>query len=106
MEKDYIPLETQSQGNPSVTASEDREVLPKTKGKQKRHSEVTINSKDWTPIAVPRAKKPRKAPTKPVGSPKQIEKQKITVINPVVNSKGKLPKSIDHKFVQGPAKGK
>ncbi|MBW0509361.1 hypothetical protein O181_049076 [Austropuccinia psidii MF-1] len=99
-------MKIQSQGKPSVTASEDREALPRTKGKQKGHSEVAINSKEWSPIAVLRDKKPRKAPKKPVGSPKTVEKQKINFINPVANFKGKLPNSRDHKFVQGPAKGK
>ncbi|MBW0520348.1 hypothetical protein O181_060063 [Austropuccinia psidii MF-1] len=30
----------------------------------------------------------------------------ITIINPVVTSKGKLPKAVDRKFGQGPLKGK
>ncbi|MBW0469928.1 hypothetical protein O181_009643 [Austropuccinia psidii MF-1] len=81
-----------------VQASEDRKALPTTKGQQKRPSEVAINSKEGTPIPVPRGKKPRKAPSKPV------EKQKLEFINPVVNSKGKFPKSIDHEFLQWPSK--
>ncbi|MBW0576472.1 hypothetical protein O181_116187, partial [Austropuccinia psidii MF-1] len=80
VEENYNPLETQSQANTPVTPSEPEG----SKGKGKRHIEGLITAKKWTPIAT--------------------KNRKITIINPVVTSKGKFPKSADKKFVQGTVK--
>ncbi|MBW0571516.1 hypothetical protein O181_111231, partial [Austropuccinia psidii MF-1] len=100
MEETYIPLETQSHANIPVTPSEPEG----SKGKGKRHSEGLITAKNWTAIATQRIRKP--------GNSASIQGKptlttcigKITIINPVVTSKGKLPKLADNKFVQGTIK--
>ncbi|MBW0573163.1 hypothetical protein O181_112878 [Austropuccinia psidii MF-1] len=44
-------------------------------------------------------------PSEPVGRKSKGKRhKKITIVNPVVTSKGKLPKSADDKFVQGTVK--
>ncbi|MBW0465557.1 hypothetical protein O181_005272 [Austropuccinia psidii MF-1] len=100
VEENYIPFETKSQANTPVTPSEPEG----SKGKGKRHSEGLMTEKKWTPISTQRNRKPRNPPSiqgKPtlttcIGN--------ITIINPVVTSKGKFPKSADKKFVQGTVK--
>ncbi|MBW0494823.1 hypothetical protein O181_034538 [Austropuccinia psidii MF-1] len=100
VEENYIPLETQSQANTPVTPSE-----PKgRKGKGKRHSEGLITKKKWTPIATPKNIKPQKSASIQGKPTLTTFTGKITIIKPVVNSKGKLPKSADKKFVQGTVK--
>ncbi|MBW0571179.1 hypothetical protein O181_110894, partial [Austropuccinia psidii MF-1] len=96
----FIPLETQSQDNTPVKPSEPEG----RKGKGKRHSEGLITTKMWTPIATQRNIKPRNSASIQ-GTPTLTTcTGKITIINPVVTSKGKLPKAIDRKFVQGTVK--
>ncbi|MBW0547602.1 hypothetical protein O181_087317 [Austropuccinia psidii MF-1] len=100
LEDNFIPLESQSQANTSVTPSEPEG----SKGKGKRHSEGLITVKKWTPIATQKSIKPQNfAPIQ--GKPTLIScTGKITIINPVVTSKGKFPKEADNKFVQGTVK--
>ncbi|MBW0544913.1 hypothetical protein O181_084628, partial [Austropuccinia psidii MF-1] len=99
-EENYIPLETQSQTNTPVTPSEPEG----SKGKGKRHSESLITAKRWTPIATQRNRKPQN-PASIQGKPTSTTcTGKITVINPVVSSKGKFPKAADIKSVQGKVK--
>ncbi|MBW0573064.1 hypothetical protein O181_112779, partial [Austropuccinia psidii MF-1] len=99
-EENYIPLETQSQANTPVTPSEPEG----SKGKGKRHSEGLMTAKAWTPIATQGNRKPQTS-TSIQGKPTLTTcTGKITVINPVVTSKGKLPKSEDNKLVQGTVK--
>ncbi|MBW0525866.1 hypothetical protein O181_065581 [Austropuccinia psidii MF-1] len=78
---------------------------PEGKGKVKKHSEGLISTNNWTPIATQRSRKPQKyASIK--GKPTLITcTGKITIIDPVVTSKGKFPKAVDRKFVQGTVKG-
>ncbi|MBW0586438.1 hypothetical protein O181_126153, partial [Austropuccinia psidii MF-1] len=99
-EENYISPKTQSQANTPVTPSEKEE----SKVKGKRHSEGLITAKKWTPIATQRSRKPRNSESIQ-GKPTLITcKGKITIMNPVVPSKGKLPKSEDNKFLQGTVK--
>ncbi|MBW0572101.1 hypothetical protein O181_111816 [Austropuccinia psidii MF-1] len=100
LEENYIPLETQSQANTPVTASEPEG----RKGKGKRHSEGLITAKQWTPIATQRSRKPRNSESIQSKPTLITCTGKITIINPVVSSKGKLPKSADNKLLQGPVK--
>ncbi|MBW0497267.1 hypothetical protein O181_036982, partial [Austropuccinia psidii MF-1] len=75
-----------------------------SKGKGKRHSEGLITAKKWTPIATQRSTKQLNS-TSIKGKPTLTASTgKITIINPVVTSKGKLPKSGDNKSVQGKVK--
>ncbi|MBW0475042.1 hypothetical protein O181_014757 [Austropuccinia psidii MF-1] len=75
-----------------------------SKGKRKRHSEGLITAKKWTPIATQRSRKPQNAASIQ-GKPNLTAcTGKITIINPVVTSKGKLPKSSDNKVLQGTIK--
>ncbi|MBW0561736.1 hypothetical protein O181_101451 [Austropuccinia psidii MF-1] len=100
MEENYIPLETQSQANTPVTPSEPEGQ----KGKGKRHSEGLITAKRWTSIGTQRNSKPQKSASiqgKPTLTTCTV---KMTIINPVITSKGKFPKSEDNKFVQGTVK--
>ncbi|MBW0561128.1 hypothetical protein O181_100843 [Austropuccinia psidii MF-1] len=102
VEENYIPLETQSQANTPVTPAEPGG----RRGKGKRHSEGLITATKWTPIATQRNRKPQNSASiqgKPILT---ACTGKITIINPVVISKGKLPKSGDNKLVQGTVKGK
>ncbi|MBW0477026.1 hypothetical protein O181_016741 [Austropuccinia psidii MF-1] len=100
LEENYIPLETQSQANIPVTPSEPEG----SKGKGKRHSEGLITAKTWTPIATQRNRKPQKSASIKGKPTLATYTGKITIINPVVTFKGKLPKSEDNKFVQGTVK--
>ncbi|MBW0532212.1 hypothetical protein O181_071927 [Austropuccinia psidii MF-1] len=100
MEENYIPLESQSQANTPVTPSEPEG----SKGKGKRHSEGLITAKKWTPIATQKSRKPQNSASIQ-GEPTLITcTGKITIINPGLTSKAKLPKSADNKFVQGTVK--
>ncbi|MBW0536570.1 hypothetical protein O181_076285 [Austropuccinia psidii MF-1] len=98
--ENFIPLETQSQANKPLTPSEPEG----SKGKGKRHSEGLITAKKWTPIGTQRSRKPRNSAS--IQSNKTLTscKGKITIINPVLTSKGKLPKAVDNTFVQGTVK--
>ncbi|MBW0529112.1 hypothetical protein O181_068827 [Austropuccinia psidii MF-1] len=102
VEENYIPLETQSQTNTPVTPSEPEG----SKGKGKRHSEALITATKWTPIATQRSRKPQSSASMQGKPTLTACTGKITIINPVVTSKGKLPKAEDNKFVQGTVKGK
>ncbi|MBW0492877.1 hypothetical protein O181_032592 [Austropuccinia psidii MF-1] len=76
-----------------------------SKGKGKSHSEGLITARKWTPIATLRSTKPQNSELIQ-GNPTLITcTGKITIIKPVVTSKGKLPKAIDKQFVQGTVKG-
>ncbi|MBW0508936.1 hypothetical protein O181_048651, partial [Austropuccinia psidii MF-1] len=101
VEENYIPLETQLQANTPVTPSEPEG----SKSKGKRHSEGLIKEMKWTPIAPQRNRNPQKSSSIQVKQTLTSFTGKITIINPVVTSKGKLPKSADNKFVQGTVKG-
>ncbi|MBW0532600.1 hypothetical protein O181_072315 [Austropuccinia psidii MF-1] len=100
VEENYIPLETQSQAKKPVTPSEPEG----SKGKGNRHSEGLITAKKWTPIATQRSRKPQNSASIQGKPTLTACTGKITIINPVVTSKGKLPKSADNKFVQGTVK--
>ncbi|MBW0577984.1 hypothetical protein O181_117699, partial [Austropuccinia psidii MF-1] len=94
VEENFIPLETQSQGSTPVIPAE----LESSKGKGKRHSESLITERNWTLIATQRSRKPRKSASIK-GKPTLITcTWKITIINPVVTSKGKFPKEVDKEF--------
>ncbi|MBW0481446.1 hypothetical protein O181_021161 [Austropuccinia psidii MF-1] len=70
-----------------------------------RYSESLIKAKKWTPIATQRSIKPQNSASIQ-GKPTLITGTgKITIINPVVTSKGKFPKAVDNKFIQGKFKG-
>ncbi|MBW0587374.1 hypothetical protein O181_127089, partial [Austropuccinia psidii MF-1] len=99
-EQNYIPLQTQSQDNTPVTPSEQE----CSKGKGRRHSEGLITAKKWTPIATQRSRKPQNSASIQGKSNLTTCTGKSTIINPVVTSKGKLPKSAETKFVQGTVK--
>ncbi|MBW0498175.1 hypothetical protein O181_037890 [Austropuccinia psidii MF-1] len=101
MEENFIPLETQSQANTPVTPSEPEG----SRGKGKRHSEGLITAKNWTPIATHRSRKPQNSASIQVKPTTITCTGNITIIKPVAASKGKLPKAVDNKFVQGPVKG-
>ncbi|MBW0482714.1 hypothetical protein O181_022429 [Austropuccinia psidii MF-1] len=100
LEENYIPLATQSQANTPVTPSEPEG----SKGKGKRHSEGLITEKRFTPIATQRSRKPQNSASIQGKPTLTTCTGKITIINPVVTSKGKLPRSADNKFVQGTVK--
>ncbi|MBW0479817.1 hypothetical protein O181_019532 [Austropuccinia psidii MF-1] len=72
-----------------------------SKGKGKIHSEGPITAKDWTPISTQRNRKPRNSASIQGKLTLTTCTGKITIINTVVTSKGKFPKSADNKFVQG-----
>ncbi|MBW0560183.1 hypothetical protein O181_099898 [Austropuccinia psidii MF-1] len=70
------------------------------KGKGKSHSEGLITAKKWAPIATQRSRKPQNSASIQ-GKPTLITcTGKITIINPVVTSKGKFPRAVDNKFLQ------
>ncbi|MBW0512944.1 hypothetical protein O181_052659 [Austropuccinia psidii MF-1] len=102
VEESFIPLEAQSQGSTPVISAE-----PESReGKGERHSESLITAKNWTPIATQRSRKPQNSPSIQ-GKPTLITfTGKITLISTFVTSKGKLPKAVDNKFVQGTVKVK
>ncbi|MBW0584515.1 hypothetical protein O181_124230, partial [Austropuccinia psidii MF-1] len=58
----------------------------------------------WTPIATQKIRKPRNSASIQGKPTLTACTGKITIINPVVTSKGKCPKSADNKFVQGTVK--
>ncbi|MBW0532217.1 hypothetical protein O181_071932, partial [Austropuccinia psidii MF-1] len=58
----------------------------------------------WTPIATQKSRKPQNSASIQGKPTLTACTGKIPVINPVVTSKGKLPKSSDKKFVQGTVK--
>ncbi|MBW0488477.1 hypothetical protein O181_028192 [Austropuccinia psidii MF-1] len=63
-----------------------------------------MTAKKWTPIATQINKKPQNSASIQ-GKPMLTTcTGKITIINPAIASKGKLPKSADKKFVQGTVK--
>ncbi|MBW0559638.1 hypothetical protein O181_099353 [Austropuccinia psidii MF-1] len=72
-----------------------------SKGKGKRHSEGLITAKRWKPIATQRNRKPQNYESIQDKQNLTTYTGKIKIINPVVTSKGKLPKPVNHKFVQG-----
>ncbi|MBW0481021.1 hypothetical protein O181_020736 [Austropuccinia psidii MF-1] len=101
IEENFIPLGTQSQDSTQVIPSE-----PEGKGKGKRHSESLITAKKWTTIATQRSRKPQDSASIQ-GKPALIAcTGKITIIIPVVTSKGQFPKAVYNKFVQGTVKGR
>ncbi|MBW0504262.1 hypothetical protein O181_043977 [Austropuccinia psidii MF-1] len=58
----------------------------------------------WTPISTQRSRKPQNSASIQ-GKPTLITcTGNITIINPVVTSKGKFPKAVENKFVQGTLK--
>ncbi|MBW0475351.1 hypothetical protein O181_015066 [Austropuccinia psidii MF-1] len=74
------------------------------KGKGKRHSEGIITAKNWTPIATQRNRKPQSS-SSIQGKPTLTTcTQNITIISPVLISKGKFPNAVGNKFVQGTVK--
>ncbi|MBW0467196.1 hypothetical protein O181_006911 [Austropuccinia psidii MF-1] len=101
MEETFIPLETKSQGNIPVAPSE----TEGNKGKRKRHSESLITTKRWTPIATQRTRKSQNSASIKDKPTLIVCTGKITVINPVLTSKGKFPKAVENKFLQGALKG-
>ncbi|MBW0566165.1 hypothetical protein O181_105880 [Austropuccinia psidii MF-1] len=100
LEQNYIPIETQSQANTPVTLLEPED----SKGKGKRHSEGLITAKKWTTIATQRHRKPQNSASIQGKPTLTTCAGKITIISPVVTSKGKLSKSADNKSVQGTVK--
>ncbi|MBW0522219.1 hypothetical protein O181_061934 [Austropuccinia psidii MF-1] len=58
----------------------------------------------WTPISTQRNRKPPNSASIQGKPTLTTCTGKITIINPVVTSKGKLPKAVDRKFVQGKVK--
>ncbi|MBW0568514.1 hypothetical protein O181_108229 [Austropuccinia psidii MF-1] len=89
-----------SKANITVTPSEPEG----SKGKRKRHSEGLITAKNWTPIATQRNRKPQNSALIQGKPTLTTCTGKITIINPVVTSKGKTPKAEDNKFVEGTVK--
>ncbi|MBW0494353.1 hypothetical protein O181_034068, partial [Austropuccinia psidii MF-1] len=89
-----------SHANTPATPSE----LEGSKGKGNRHSEGLITAKTWTLIATQRNTKPRNHASIQGKPTLTTCTGKITIINPVVTSKGKFPKAVDRKFVLGTVK--
>ncbi|MBW0538744.1 hypothetical protein O181_078459, partial [Austropuccinia psidii MF-1] len=58
----------------------------------------------WTPIATQRNRKPQNSASIKGKPTLTTCTGKITIVNPVVSSKGKLPKAPENKFVQGTVK--
>ncbi|MBW0504385.1 hypothetical protein O181_044100 [Austropuccinia psidii MF-1] len=101
VEENFIPPETQSQGSTPVISEE----LESRKGKGKRHSESLVTANKCAPLASQRSRKPQNSASIQ-GKPTLITYTgNITITNPVVTSKGKFPKGVDNKFVQGTFKG-
>ncbi|MBW0570423.1 hypothetical protein O181_110138 [Austropuccinia psidii MF-1] len=100
LEENIIPLEAHLQANTPVTPSEPEG----RKGKGKRHSEGLITDKKWTKIATQRNIKSQNAALIQGKPTLTTCTGQITIINPVVTSKGKFPKAGDSKFVQGTVK--
>ncbi|MBW0524503.1 hypothetical protein O181_064218 [Austropuccinia psidii MF-1] len=74
------------------------------KGKGKGHSESLITAKKWTPIATQKTRKPQNSASIQHKPTLTACTGKITIINPIVTSKGKFPKSADNKFLPGTVK--
>ncbi|MBW0569962.1 hypothetical protein O181_109677 [Austropuccinia psidii MF-1] len=69
------------------------------------HSESLIITKQLTPIATQRSRKPQNSASIQ-GKPTLITfTEKITINNQVITSKGKFPKEVENKFVQDKVKG-
>ncbi|MBW0564196.1 hypothetical protein O181_103911 [Austropuccinia psidii MF-1] len=73
-------------------------------GKGKSNNEGLITAERWTPISTKRIRKPQISASLQGKPTLTTFTGKITVINPVVTSKGKLPQAEDNKFVQGTVK--
>ncbi|MBW0558781.1 hypothetical protein O181_098496 [Austropuccinia psidii MF-1] len=86
VDKNYIPLGTQSQGNKPVTPSEPEG----SKGKGKRHSEGLITERKWTPIATQRSRISQNSASIQGKPTSTACTGKITIINPVLTSKETL----------------
>ncbi|MBW0509330.1 hypothetical protein O181_049045 [Austropuccinia psidii MF-1] len=71
-----------------------------SKGKGKRHSEGLSTAKNWAPIATRRNRKPQSSASIHGKPTLATFTGKITIIDPAVTSKGKLPKAVHNKFVQ------
>ncbi|MBW0555945.1 hypothetical protein O181_095660 [Austropuccinia psidii MF-1] len=95
-----MPLETQSQANTPVTPSEPEG----SKGKGKRHSEGLITAEKWTSIATQMNRKPQNSASIQGKPTLTTFTGKITIINPIVTYKGKLPKAVNSEFLQGTVK--
>ncbi|MBW0464483.1 hypothetical protein O181_004198 [Austropuccinia psidii MF-1] len=63
-----------------------------------------MTAKKWTPIATKRNRKTQSSASIQGKPTLTTCTGQINIINPVVTSKGKLPKSVDNKFVQGTVK--
>ncbi|MBW0523683.1 hypothetical protein O181_063398 [Austropuccinia psidii MF-1] len=94
--------------NPTVTRQYPSDTYRnrRKQGKRKRNGESLITTKRWTPIDTQSSRKPQIfASIK--GKPTLIAFiGKITIIKPVVISKGKFPKEVEKKFLQGIVKVK
>ncbi|MBW0587773.1 hypothetical protein O181_127488, partial [Austropuccinia psidii MF-1] len=99
-EDNFIPLESQSQTNIPGTPSEPEG----SKGKGKGHSEGLITAKKWKAISNQKSRKPQNSASIQGKPTLTACTGKITIINPVVTSKGKFPKSADNEFLQGTVK--
>ncbi|MBW0569968.1 hypothetical protein O181_109683, partial [Austropuccinia psidii MF-1] len=99
-EENYIPLKTRSQANTQVPCSQPEG----RKCKQNRHSDDLSTTKNWTPIATHRNRKPQNSASIQGKPTLTTFTAKITILNPVVTSKGKLPKAVYNEFVQGTVK--
>ncbi|MBW0488713.1 hypothetical protein O181_028428 [Austropuccinia psidii MF-1] len=76
-----------------------------SKGKGKRNSESLTTAKNWTPIATHRSRKPQNSASIQGKPTLTTCTGNITIINPVVTSKGKFPKAVDNKILQGTVRG-
>ncbi|MBW0539938.1 hypothetical protein O181_079653 [Austropuccinia psidii MF-1] len=94
------PTRTQSKANTPVTPSEPEG----SKGKGKRNSEGLITAIKWMPIATQRDRKPTNSASIQGKPTLTTCTGKITIIDPVGNSKCKMPKSADKNFLQGTVK--
>ncbi|MBW0558261.1 hypothetical protein O181_097976 [Austropuccinia psidii MF-1] len=63
-------------------------------------------AKTWIPIATQRNRRPQNFASIQGKPTLTAFTGKITIINPVVTSKGKFTKALDSRFVQGTLKGK
>ncbi|MBW0563468.1 hypothetical protein O181_103183 [Austropuccinia psidii MF-1] len=101
VEENFIQLETQSQANTPLTPSEPEG----SKGKGKRHSGGLITNRKLIPIATPRGRKPLNYASIQGKQTLITCKGNITIINPVVTSKGRFLKALDNTFLQGTVRG-
>ncbi|MBW0471268.1 hypothetical protein O181_010983 [Austropuccinia psidii MF-1] len=70
------------------------------------HSEVLITEKKWTPVSTQRNRKPQSSASIQGKKTLRTSTGKITIINPVLTFKGKLPTSADKKLLQGTVKAR